>query len=479
MAYAVLHLEKAPDNEVPMSAHIARTKMPPNAIPELTYLNEELVEFPEGVADRTQAINHRLEHAGLTRKIGTNQVRVIRVMLTGTQEDMQRIVQEGRLKAWCADNLDWLRRTFGAENVVSAVLHMDEATPHIHAAVVPIVTGERRKVRKEQPNEPNRRKYRMKSTARPRLCADDVMSRVKLKEYQDAYAVAMAKYGLQRGIDGSKARHVMTQEFYRNAIARQQNLQDNIGELLRIEEKKRKAVEHAAKQEQMVREELHRTAAELNAVKGKLKTERLKNSAAEVGTTIRDGIWSMIGTSKVTRQEQEIIQLRQEVAARDETIEILQTKIQTMQSDHNRELMVMQTRQVAKTTDLTKLHKKEVTLLKSIISKATTWFPYFREMIRMESVCQIAGFNDKQTATLIKGKPLEYSGELYSEEHSCKVIVERVTAQITPDPTDKRKLQLNIDKVPFKEWCREKVEKLLNTLRQPTRRQYSHKGLKI
>lgn len=98
MGYVVLHLDKSPDNEVPMTAHIARTKMPSNAISELTYLNEELVEFPEGVADRTEAINHRLEHAGLTRKIGTNQVRVIRVMLTGTQEDMQCIVQEGRLK---------------------------------------------------------------------------------------------------------------------------------------------------------------------------------------------------------------------------------------------------------------------------------------------------------------------------------------------------------------------------------------------
>ena len=306
MGYVVLHLDKSPDNEVPMTAHIARTKMPPNAIPELTYLNEELVEFSEGVADRTEAINHRLEHAGLTRKIGTNQVRVIRVMLTGTQEDMKRIAQEGRLKAWCADNLEWLRQTFGAENVVSAVLHMDEATPHIHAAVVPIVTGERRKFRKMKTDEPDKRRYRTKSSARPRLCADDVMSRIKLKEYQDTYAAAMAKYGLQRGIDGSKARHVTTQEFYRNAIAQQQNLQDNIGELLRIEEEKRKAVEHATKQEQAARAELHRTAAELNAVKGQLKTEKLKNSAAEVGTTILDGIGSMIGTSKVKRQEQEI-----------------------------------------------------------------------------------------------------------------------------------------------------------------------------
>ncbi|MFR2006575.1 hypothetical protein [Alistipes putredinis] len=194
---------------------------------------------------------------------------------------------------------------------------MDEATPHIHAAVVPIVTGERRKIRKKKPTNLASGNIARNPHARPRLCADDVMSRVKLKEYQDTYAAAMAKYGLQRGIDGSKARHVTTQEFYRNAIARQQNLQDNIGELLRIEEEKRKAVEHATTQEQTAREKLRRTASELNAIKSELKTERLKNSAAEVGTTILDGIGSMIGTSKVKRQEQEIGRLQHEVSARE------------------------------------------------------------------------------------------------------------------------------------------------------------------
>lgn len=110
MGYAVLHLDKAPGNEVRMTAHIERTQMPSNAIPSLTYRNEELVEFPEGVADRTEAINYRLDHAGLTRKIGTNQVRAIRIMLTGSHDDMKRIAAEGRIKEWCADNLDWLRK---------------------------------------------------------------------------------------------------------------------------------------------------------------------------------------------------------------------------------------------------------------------------------------------------------------------------------------------------------------------------------
>ena len=214
------------------------------------------------------------------------------------------------------------------------------------------------------------------------------------------------------------------------------------------------------KQEEAAQEKLHRTATEQTAVKGELKTEKLKNSAAKMGTTIFDGIGTMIGTSKIKRQGQEITQLRQEIAARDETIEILQTKIQTMQNDHSQELTAMQARHVTETSNLTQQHEKEVSLLKTALSKAVKWFPYFREMIRMESVCRTAGFDDEQTATLIKGKLLEYSGELYSEEHNCKFSVERVTAQITLAPTDKRKLQLNIDKVPFKEWCREKVEKL-------------------
>ena len=69
----------------------------------------------------------------------------------------------------------------------------------------------------------------------------------------------------------------------------------------------------------------------------------------------------------------------------------------------------------------------------------------------------------------------EYSGELYSKEHNCKFTVERVTAQISPDPTDKRKLQLNIDKILFKEWCKERFEKLCQFL--PRERRQS-KGLK-
>ncbi|MCD8471657.1 MAG: plasmid recombination protein [Parabacteroides chartae] len=77
-------------------------------------------------------------------------MRALQIMLSGTPEDMQRIQNTGKLNEWCKDNIEWLQETFGKDNLVSAVLHMDEKTPHIHATVVPIVTGERRKIKKSQ-----------------------------------------------------------------------------------------------------------------------------------------------------------------------------------------------------------------------------------------------------------------------------------------------------------------------------------------
>lgn len=50
--------------------------------------------------------------AGLTRKIGTNQVRALRIMLSGTPEDMQCIEAGGKLDQWCKDNIDWLRQKY-------------------------------------------------------------------------------------------------------------------------------------------------------------------------------------------------------------------------------------------------------------------------------------------------------------------------------------------------------------------------------
>ena len=200
--------------------------------------------------------------------------------------------------------------------------------------------------------------------------------------------------------------------------------------------------------------------AELKAVKGELRTEKLKNSAAEVGTTILDGIGSLIGTSKVKRQQQQIDTLKQEVAARDETIETLQTQMQTLRADHCKELMAVQARHMTETADIKKQYEKDLSFFQMLVRKASAWFPHFRELLRMDEFCRKIGFNDAQTETLIRGKSLKYSGTLYSEMHRKQFKAENVIARISPDETNGRKFILKIDGLPIVRWFREQAEKL-------------------
>lgn len=120
MGFVVLHMEKAHGSDSGTTAHIERFIIPKNADPTRTYLNRRLIDYPDGVKDRSAAIQQRLEEAGLTRKIGSNQVRAIRINVSGTHEDMKRIEEEGRLDEWCADNLKYFADTFGKENIVAA-----------------------------------------------------------------------------------------------------------------------------------------------------------------------------------------------------------------------------------------------------------------------------------------------------------------------------------------------------------------------
>ena len=96
-----------------------------------------------------------------------------------------------------------------------------------------------------------------------------------------------------------------------------------------------------------------------------------------------------------------------------------------MQTDHSREIREMQQRHGREIADKEVKHKEEISFLKAVIARSAAWFPYFREMLRIENLCRLVGFDERQTAMLVKGKPLEYAGELYSEEHGRKFKTEK------------------------------------------------------
>lgn len=225
----MLHIIKANSSLNSIAKHIERTAHPENADPARTHLNRyNLVGYPVGITGLAAAVEHRITNAGITRKISDRQVRCLNLVMTSDNEGMQKIIDSGKLDEWIADNIRWARDTFGSDNVVGAALHMDERTPHLHIAVVPIVTAERKKKAREATAK---KRYRTKAANRPRLCADDIMERGKMSRYQDIYAEAMAKYGLERGIRGSEARHIGQHEYYRDCMVKKKGLEEDIGNL--------------------------------------------------------------------------------------------------------------------------------------------------------------------------------------------------------------------------------------------------------
>ena len=229
MSYAVLHIMKASGSCTAIARHIERSTQPDNAHPELRHLNrDDFIRYPDGVAGLGEAIQHRIDHAGLTRKVGKNQVLALNVLLSSDGEALRRLADEGRLNEWAEASVGWAKETFGAANVVGAHLHMDEQTPHLHVTVVPIVTTERRRRASEAKAT---KRYRTKPKNGPRLSADDIMTRDNLTSFQDTYAKAMERFGLERGVRGSEARHVDQHEYYRDCQRKKKDLEQDVSQL--------------------------------------------------------------------------------------------------------------------------------------------------------------------------------------------------------------------------------------------------------
>ncbi len=430
--YVVFHMNKAKGNDSRMTAHIERTVQPKNVDPERTHLNRELIEFPEGVTNRTQAIQHRIETAGIKRKITKDQVRVIRVNLSGTHEDMKRIVAEGRIDEWCKDNVDYLKKQFGEKNVVSAVLHMDEKTPHIHASIVPIVIGKRRKAKEAS---------RKNNVAR--LCADDIMTRSKMEGYQDSYALAMAKYGLQRGIRGSGARHVTTAEYYRDIFEQAESVKIERDLLLQQNEEKQQAIIELQQKEQeeaqrlatlrqaiiQKESELEKKEKQLREVKNEVVQVGFEKTAKEAGKGILEGVGRLMGNPKVKKLEAEV-----EVLNAD----IVNLENQKEQSEKEAKIMISQKEKEIAEKD------KLINRQQSRLNKLFDGIPLFKEYDLIVRLCETIKLPFEIIKQIFAGEKVPFSGELYSPEHKQHFKAEGVVFSIGSSKENKPLLAINV-----------------------------------
>jgi len=187
--YAIMRTEKhhTMGEIAAMGKHNERTRDTPNADPARMGENVRLIGSGDWVADAqarlTEATNPHFR---------PDAIRGVEVFM-GVSPAFTDTATEADWHAWVERSMGWLTDTFrDPRNVVAAVWHRDELTPHIQALVVPL-------------REDN-----------ARLSYEHYLggSKYRLSELQTSYAEAVRDLGLERGVQGSQANHQDVQRWY-------------------------------------------------------------------------------------------------------------------------------------------------------------------------------------------------------------------------------------------------------------------------
>lgn len=273
MAFAILRVAKVKGGGGlgGCADHIERTRETPNA------------GGPGGIrylvgGDPAEEVRSRLPE-----KVRKNAVVAVEHLLTASPEYFRPhnpsaagTWDEMRTEMWAQRAVEWLKRKYG-DNLASAVLHLDEATPHIHALVVPL-------------------------TPDGRLSAKTLYTPVTLTALQDSYANAMAPLGLERGIRGSTAKHEDISRYYGRVNGTPPAPQpvppkpsrlppkrpvERVPWTQAAEQRRRREQQHA-EQERLREKHIAELQAAWDAVAAKAQeTERLRKRLAELQATMQ------------------------------------------------------------------------------------------------------------------------------------------------------------------------------------------------
>lgn len=176
-----------------VGAHHSRDRTTPNANSSIEnlWLKRPIESIVEGVRDRLKNI-----------KIRKNGVIAYEFLLTASPEFFRPAgggygqFDRRKVDDFNQKSMEWLRETFGPENIISSTCHLDEASPHLQVVVTPVDTTT---------GKLNARGW--------------TGGKEKLQQLQDSFAEKVAPLGLERGIKGSRATHTRISEFYASVVA--------------------------------------------------------------------------------------------------------------------------------------------------------------------------------------------------------------------------------------------------------------------
>ncbi|EXY04447.1 MobV family relaxase [Bacillus cereus] len=143
-------------------------------------LNQQKIRYESIIK---QEISERVK-----RKPRANSVVLSEFVVTASPDYMHSLSLEEQ-KCYFESSLDFIQKRYGKQNTLYAMVHMDEATPHMHIGVMPI-------------------------TEDNRLSAKDMFTRKELISLQQDFPLEMREKGfdVERG-EGSEKKHLSPQAF--------------------------------------------------------------------------------------------------------------------------------------------------------------------------------------------------------------------------------------------------------------------------
>lgn len=133
MAFAIMRLDElhTAGQIGALGRHNERSRETPNADPERFERDIRLVGSGDWLADARARLDE------VEGRIRANAVLAIEHVFTASPAWLERAGPE-QVREWVARSLTWLEDLYGVRNLVAAVLHDDERTPHLQALVVPV-----------------------------------------------------------------------------------------------------------------------------------------------------------------------------------------------------------------------------------------------------------------------------------------------------------------------------------------------------
>lgn len=142
----------------------------------------------------TEFINGRIKELGLSPR---KDAVVMNSFVVGSDKTFFDKLPKVLQYEFFTDCYKFFAERYGEENIIAAVVHLDETTPHMHLNLMPI-------------------------TSDGRLCSKQLFDKPQLQQLQtDFYEEVGKKYGLQRGKEGSQKKHLSTAEFKAKKIIEQ------------------------------------------------------------------------------------------------------------------------------------------------------------------------------------------------------------------------------------------------------------------